>query len=123
MPEPITKQTIIDFIRANADRTNPDSGMTWEHKYNGNPRLTVGACFYFAEDGTPGCVIGNVLADAGYGPLDIEEDDSASALFEWNLNDTSGLGDFAQSIQKRADRGYTWGTALTLALMEEGNGT
>lgn len=121
MPKPITKQFIIDFIRANPDRTNPGSGMQGIYHYGYRcASFTVGSCQYFAGP-KPSCVIGNVLAQLGYAEADTPGNAGAYEVLR-SLDVDGATATFAEKIQARADRGYTWGTALTLALLEEDDG-
>lgn len=43
-----------------------------------------------------------------------------SLSYDCEITFEAGVGEFASDVQKYADRGYTWGTALQLALIERG---
>jgi hypothetical protein len=119
----ITRDVIVSFIKANEHRSNP--GATLPLRFGQN-----GACAYFEFDqlkdaDVPSCVIGNVLAQFGITPVVHRiPNESACAVFRY-LEDVldiafeDGVDDFATLIQGFADRGYTWGTALELALLKE----
>lgn len=115
---PITRESIIDYIRANEHRSNPGSFVKLAASYGQTPFVAGTSCRYAEDDGKPSCVIGNVLAVAGYDPSRFDNC-RASLLFE-DLNLGVELGGLAEAIQRFADRGYTWGTALRLALIQRG---
>lgn len=108
-PALITKQYITDFIRlpGNEARTNPGALV------GGSPT----ACHYAEPDGTPSCVIGNVLASAGCNVAEIESINSADLLPEFGV--PISVAEFAGDIQSEADKGHTWGEALDWALVRQ----
>lgn len=113
MPQPVhtvTRESIIGFIRANEYRSNPRSQVF------GGGRGS--SCRYAEPDGTPSCVIGHVLADAGFEPPALSNVYAPLLFSDLNLPDA--VGGLVGDIQGYADHGYTWGTALRLALIERG---
>lgn len=119
MPKTVTRDDIVTFIKANEHRSNPGAFLPLAFGQQGS-------CDYVVDDGTgdsnePSCVIGHVLIGAGYDLSGIENGTASGVFFGLGLRE-EGLGQFAADIQGYADRGYTWGTALQLALIQRGEG-
>src|SRR5688500_15534235 len=100
----VTRQSIIDFIRANPDRVNPGSGMRGMKVYNNGkfrPGLATGQCEYFNWTGNPSCVIGNVLALAGYEDRDVNNASANHVFADLDIDFEDGdLSMFAVAIQR-----------------------
>lgn len=79
--------------------------------------LGAAACSYYEEDGTPSCLVGRILHNAGLIDPDTFTREGASA---GQLVDS--LGGFTPEaratlnrLQSYQDEGYTWGEALAYA--------
>jgi hypothetical protein len=105
------------------NRAVAEKGADYEYPRAG------GECFYFEPDGTPSCLIGNVLAQKGVKledfvviedgqPWDLNSGESVFSLDAYGFIKTTGeTQDILTRAQRMQDDGYSWGEALDLATM------
>jgi hypothetical protein len=76
------------------------------------PNVAGGVCLYYNDDNTPGCIVGHVLADIGYGPNAVNEGAGASSLPVIKLAFDGDSQTLLDCVQESQDAGSSWGEAV-----------
>lgn len=100
---------LVDIV---IDEKGPEYVYTEETRYD-DDGYEYTAPRYFHADGSPGCIVGHVLALRGIDPAGVSEGETPDCQ-PWTLTDTTQA--FFRELQGQQDSGHPWGEARDVAL-------